>query len=52
MPKILAGDYERNLQQLTTSISDYRSKRNFPSSWPLSLKEYQLVVETYVKISL
>lgn len=46
MPKILAGEYERNLQQLTTNVSDYLSRRSFPQDWPSSLKEYKIVVET------
>lgn len=46
MPKILAGEYEKNLMQLTTSLSDYRGRRDFPAAWPQSLSDYQLVVET------
>lgn len=46
MPKILAGDYEKNLQQLTTNLSDYLSRRCYPSTWPKSLNEYEIVVET------
>ena len=46
MPKILAGEYERQLQQLTTNLSDYHGLRGYPSHWPQSLEEYQIVVET------
>jgi hypothetical protein len=46
MPKILAGEYERNLQQITTSLSDYQGKRGFPKQWPQSLEEFEIVVET------
>ncbi|XP_044266173.1 T-cell activation inhibitor, mitochondrial [Tribolium madens] len=46
MPKVLAGEYERNLQQITTSLSDYRGRRGFPKQWPQSLEEFEIVVET------
>ncbi|KAJ3654985.1 hypothetical protein Zmor_014134 [Zophobas morio] len=46
MPKILAGEYERNLQQITTSLSDFRGRRGFPKQWPNSLEEFEIVVET------
>ncbi|KAF2902199.1 hypothetical protein ILUMI_03975 [Ignelater luminosus] len=46
MPKILAGEYEKNLQQLTTNVSDYLSRRSFPQHWPSSLNQYEIVVET------
>lgn len=47
MPKILAGEYERNLQQITTSLSDYLGRRGFPRDWPDSLEPYEIVVETW-----
>ncbi|RZC31974.1 T-cell activation inhibitor, mitochondrial, partial [Asbolus verrucosus] len=46
MPKILAGEYERNLQQITTSLSDYHGRRGFPKQWPQSLQDYEIVIET------
>ncbi|GJQ86529.1 hypothetical protein Trydic_g10429 [Trypoxylus dichotomus] len=46
MPKILAGEYERQLQQLTTSLSDYHGLRGYPKHWPKSLSNYEIVVET------
>lgn len=46
MPKILAGEYERNLQQITTSLNDYHGQRGFPKEWPSSLEDYEIVVET------
>ncbi|XP_044752286.1 T-cell activation inhibitor, mitochondrial [Coccinella septempunctata] len=45
MFKIMAGEYERNLLQITTSMSDYLSYRKFPKSWPDSLQNFELVVE-------
>lgn len=46
MPKVLAGEYERNLQQITTSLSDHRGRRGFPKEWPESLQDFEIVVET------
>lgn len=46
MPKILADEYEINLQQFTTNISDYLSRRSYPNFWPLSLEQYEIVIET------
>jgi len=45
-PKVLAGQYESHLRRLTTSLSDYQGKLGYPKHWPLTLAEYQLVVET------
>lgn len=50
MPKIVANEYEKNLQTLTTSLLDYRGRRDYPKSWPKTLNNYQIVVETYVKL--
>nr|XP_023025344.1 T-cell activation inhibitor, mitochondrial isoform X1 [Leptinotarsa decemlineata] len=46
MPKIMAGTYEQNLKQITTSLSDFRGCRSFPKEWPDTLKDYEMVVET------
>ncbi|XP_057670464.1 T-cell activation inhibitor, mitochondrial-like [Diorhabda carinulata] len=46
MPKIVAGQYENNLKQITTSLSDYIGKRHLPEEWPSSLEEFEIVVET------
>lgn len=48
MPKIMAGEYERHLLQITTAISDYLSRRSYPTTWPENLANYQIVVESYV----
>lgn len=45
MPKIEAANYERNLQQLTTNINNYLSRKSYPSEWPPTLKVYEIVVE-------
>lgn len=46
MPKILAGEYERNLQQITTSLMDYQGRKGYPDYWPASLNCYEIVIET------
>ncbi|XP_071563157.1 T-cell activation inhibitor, mitochondrial isoform X1 [Temnothorax nylanderi] len=45
MPKVMVGQYEQQLRQLTTTLSDYRGKRKYPSSWPASLSTYEIVIE-------
>ncbi|KAK2576325.1 hypothetical protein KPH14_005686 [Odynerus spinipes] len=45
MPKVMAGQYERQLRQLTTTLSDYRGKRKYPNVWPADLSEYEIVIE-------
>ncbi|KAK9888864.1 hypothetical protein WA026_001084 [Henosepilachna vigintioctopunctata] len=45
MFKVMAGEYERNLLQVTTSLSDYLSYRKFPKEWPQSLENFEIVVE-------
>lgn len=46
MPKILAGEYERHLLQITTSLNDYLSSQKYPAEWPETLSDYEIVVET------
>lgn len=46
MPKIIAGMYEQNLKQITTSLSDYIGKKSYPREWPSTLSAYEIVVET------
>lgn len=48
MPKVMVGQYERQLRQLTTTLSDYLSKRKYPNSWPISLSAYEIVIEALV----
>ncbi|KAL3280920.1 hypothetical protein HHI36_004147 [Cryptolaemus montrouzieri] len=45
MFKIMAGEYEKNLLQITTSLSDYLSYRKFPKQWPQSLENFEIVIE-------
>ncbi|KAF7994412.1 hypothetical protein HCN44_003884 [Aphidius gifuensis] len=46
MPKVMVGQYEQQLRQLTTTILDYRGKTKYPKVWPASLSSYELVIET------
>ncbi|XP_043269229.1 T-cell activation inhibitor, mitochondrial isoform X2 [Venturia canescens] len=45
MPKVMVGQYERQLRQLTTTLSDYRGRRNYPKTWPSDLSSYEIVIE-------
>lgn len=46
MPKVMVSQYEQQLRQLTTTLSDYRGKRNYPKVWSNSLSAYEIVIET------
>ncbi|XP_050425984.1 T-cell activation inhibitor, mitochondrial [Adelges cooleyi] len=45
-PKTMAKQYENNLRNLTTSLSDYQGRSGYPKTWPDSLNNFELVVET------
>ncbi len=45
-PIALADDYRRRLRQLVTTLGDYRSRRRFPDSWPESMRQVEMCVET------
>ncbi|XP_033326960.1 T-cell activation inhibitor, mitochondrial isoform X2 [Megalopta genalis] len=45
MPKVMVSQYEQQLRQLTTTLSDYRGRRNYPKVWPTSLSAYEIVIE-------
>ncbi|CAD6234670.1 GSCOCG00002045001-RA-CDS [Cotesia congregata] len=45
MPKVMVGQYESQLRQLTTTLSDYRGRSSYPSSWPSSLSFHEIVIE-------
>ncbi|XP_078036458.1 T-cell activation inhibitor, mitochondrial isoform X1 [Augochlora pura] len=45
MPKVMVSQYEQQLRQLTTTLSDYRGRRNYPKVWPASLSTYEIVIE-------
>ncbi|XP_012341356.1 T-cell activation inhibitor, mitochondrial isoform X1 [Apis florea] len=46
MPKVMVSQYEQQLQQLITTLSDYRGRRNYPKVWPTDLSTYEIVIET------
>lgn len=46
MPKTMVGQYEHQLRQLITTLSDYQGKGKYPPSWPDSLSSYEMVIET------
>lgn len=46
MPKTLAKNYSSHLSKLITNILDWLCKNKFPESWPASLRDYELVVES------
>ena len=45
-PITLVDDYRTRLRKLLTIVNDLRSRGNFPSSWPDSLADYELCVES------
>lgn len=46
MPKQQAVEYAGHLMKVTTNLNDYLSVNKFPKSWPNSLQEYEIVVES------
>lgn len=46
MPKTLAQNYSSHLSRVITNVLDFLTKNKFPESWPGSLKDYELVVES------
>lgn len=45
MPKVMVSQYEHQLRQLTTTLSDYRGRRKYPNVWPANLSAYEIVIE-------
>ncbi|XP_065360096.1 T-cell activation inhibitor, mitochondrial isoform X2 [Calliphora vicina] len=46
MPKQQAVEYAGHLMKVTTTLGDYLSVKKFPKSWPNSLQEYEIVIES------
>ena len=46
MPKTLAKNYSSHLSKVITNILDFLGKNKFPESWPASLRDFELVVES------
>jgi hypothetical protein len=45
-PKVMAKQYENQLRRLITSLSDHQGRIGYPKDWPVSLSNFELVVET------
>ncbi|CAH1707429.1 unnamed protein product [Chironomus riparius] len=46
MPSTLAKNYSSHLSRVITNVLDYLSKNRYPETWPESLADYELVVES------
>uniref|UniRef100_A0A2M4AHB0 Putative t-cell activation inhibitor mitochondrial n=1 Tax=Anopheles triannulatus TaxID=58253 RepID=A0A2M4AHB0_9DIPT len=46
MPKAQAMAYASHLRKITTALLDYLGRSKFPKSWPESLSQFELVVES------
>ena len=42
---VMIEDYRSRLRKLVTSIADFRTRKNFPMSWPEDMSSYQISVE-------
>ncbi|XP_013105159.1 T-cell activation inhibitor, mitochondrial [Stomoxys calcitrans] len=46
MPKQQAVEYAGHLMKVTTTLGDYLTLNKFPKSWPSTLTEYEIVIES------
>ncbi|XP_023296474.2 T-cell activation inhibitor, mitochondrial [Lucilia cuprina] len=46
MPKQQAVEYAGHLMKVTTTLGDYLSVKKFPKSWPDTLQDYEIVIES------
>ncbi|XP_058987690.1 T-cell activation inhibitor, mitochondrial-like [Musca domestica] len=46
MPKQQAVEYANHLNKVTTTLGDYLTLNKFPKSWPDTLSEYEIVIES------
>ncbi|XP_075164485.1 T-cell activation inhibitor, mitochondrial [Haematobia irritans] len=46
MPKQQAVEYAGHLMKVTTTLGDYLTLNKFPKSWPATLNEYEIVIES------
>lgn len=46
MPKQQAKDYAAHLMKVTTTLGDYLTVNKFPKTWPSSLSDYEIVIES------
>lgn len=47
MPKAQVVNYASQLTKVTTSMLDYLTFHKYPKSWPDSLKDFEIVIESY-----
>jgi len=45
-PITLVEDYKSRLRKLVTGVNDFKTRRSLPSSWPESMSQFKLSVET------
>lgn len=45
-PFLLAENYSQQLRRFVTALGDYRGRNGYPKSWPETLSNIQLVVES------
>lgn len=45
MPRVMVDQYEHQLRQLVTTLSDYRGRKKYPKSWPENLSAFEIVIE-------
>lgn len=48
MPKAQVVNYAAQLCKVTTAILDYLTYNKFPKTWPETLKDFELVIESWV----
>lgn len=48
MPKAQVVHYASQLTKVTTSMLDYLTFHKYPKSWPDSLKDFEIVIESYL----
>lgn len=46
MPKAQVVNYADQLRKVTTSMLDYLTYNKYPKTWPESLKDFELVIES------
>lgn len=46
MPKTHASEYTSHLRKVITSLLDFLSKKTYPDTWPESLENYEIVIES------
>ncbi|XP_014091270.1 T-cell activation inhibitor, mitochondrial [Bactrocera oleae] len=46
MPKQQAREYAAHLNKVTTTIGDYLTVNKYPKSWPATLADYEIVIES------